>query len=101
MGILCVSISDGLDAGTTRDFFAIEEAMENHMPIHLERLIGELDDEDGEIACMVVDLLASWAIQVARGCRIPVVGFWAVMLATYRLIASIPEMIRAGTISET
>ncbi|KAA8526153.1 hypothetical protein F0562_007747 [Nyssa sinensis] len=101
--ISCMSIPDGLEEGTPRDFFAIEMAMENNMPIHLERLLLKLlgDEEDGEIVCMVVDLLASWAINVANRCGIQVVGFWPVMLAAYQLIAAIPHMLRSGIISET
>lgn len=98
--ILCVPIPDGLDDDTPRDFFAIEMAMENNMPVHLERIVHKLG-EDGGVACMVVDLLASWAIEVADRCRVPAAGFWPAMLATYRLIAAIPDMVRTGLISDT
>lgn len=98
--ILCASIPDGIDEKRPRDFFAIEEAMEKHMPVHLERLIvGELGE--GAVAFMVVDLLASWAIEVGRRCRLPVAGFWPVMLAAYHLIFAIPDMVRSGLISDT
>ncbi|EXC34999.1 UDP-glycosyltransferase 82A1 [Morus notabilis] len=96
--IICASIPDGIDEKRPRDFFAIEEAMEKNMPCHLERLVCELGD--GVVACMVVDLLASWAIGVGNRCRVPVTGFWPVMLATYRLILAIPDMVRSGLISD-
>lgn len=96
---LSIPIPDGLDMATPRDFFAIEMAMENNMPVHLEAMVRKLD-EDGGVVCMVVDLLASWAIEVANRCRIPAAGFWPAMLATYRLIAAIPELVRTGLISD-
>ncbi|KAI3728639.1 hypothetical protein L6452_17278 [Arctium lappa] len=96
--ITCLSIPDGLDEETPRDFFSIEFAMENNMAVHLERLIlGEV----GVIALMIVDLLASWALKVGDDCGVPVVGYWPVMFAAYQLIAAIPEMISRGIISET
>lgn len=100
-GISLMSIPDGLDvsgrAGAP-DFFGIEKAMEEVMPLHLERLLHELD-EDGGVICVVIDLLASWAIEVANRCGIPAAGFWPAMLATYRLIAAVPDMIHNGLIS--
>lgn len=88
-GVPCGSAAAG-------DFFAVEAAMENDMPEHLESLlVGGC-----HVACVVVDLLASWAIDVARRCRVPVVGFWPAMLATYRLIAAAPDMVRSGLISD-
>jgi UDP:flavonoid glycosyltransferase YjiC (YdhE family) len=98
--IMCLPIPDGLDRDTPRDFFAIEMAMENNMPAVLEAMVDKLDEDDG-VVCMVVDLLASWAIQVANRCRVPAAGFWPAMLATYRLIAAIPDMVRTGLIYDT
>ncbi|XVF71165.1 hypothetical protein PTKIN_Ptkin12aG0014400 [Pterospermum kingtungense] len=99
-----VSIPDGLDEEGPHDFFAIEKAMENIMPIHLQSLIHDDEEEEGEggkVVCMVIDLLASWAIEVANRCGIPAAGFWPAMEATYRLITAIPEMVHSNLISET
>ncbi|KAJ0089034.1 hypothetical protein Patl1_33280 [Pistacia atlantica] len=100
--IRCMSIPDGLEKDAPRDFFAIENAMENFMPAHLEKLIGNIvdEDDDGRVVCVVVDLVASWAIQVADRCGLPVAGFWPAMLATYCLIAAIPDMVQAGYICD-
>ncbi|KAK9666148.1 hypothetical protein RND81_14G164100 [Saponaria officinalis] len=99
--IKCVSISDGLDETKPRDFSAIETAMEDHMPRNLDRLIrGLMRDGDG-VACMVVDVLASWAINVGKECGVIVVGFWPAMLATYELVSSIPHMLHTGLISDS
>jgi len=101
-----VAVADGLDyddAGsvTVPDFFGIESVMENKMPTHLEGLINHELDEEGGVACVVIDLLASWAIEVAKRCGVTAVGFWPAMLATYRLIASIPDLVRTGLVSDT
>ncbi|KAH0709972.1 hypothetical protein KY284_011399 [Solanum tuberosum] len=103
VNISIMSISDGLDqdgltTSSGRDFFAIEKSMENYMPCQLETIIR--DQEDG-IVCLIVDLLASWAIEIANKCGVHVAGFWPAMLATYKLINSIPEMLHDGIISET
>ncbi|XP_039172515.1 UDP-glycosyltransferase 82A1-like [Eucalyptus grandis] len=94
--ITYVSIPDGLgaDGGAPRDFFSVEKAMEDGMAAHLERLVRELD-----VALMVVDLLASFAIEVGIRCGVPTMGFWVAMLTTYKLVATIPELVRQGHIS--
>ncbi|XP_052178687.1 UDP-glycosyltransferase 82A1 [Diospyros lotus] len=106
-GICCVSLPDGFDAAdhAPPDFLAIEACMESTMPAHFGRLIEkflEEEEEDGRvIACVVVDLLASWAIEVANQFPgVNVAGFWPAMLSTYRLIAAVPGMISSGIISD-
>lgn len=100
-GISCMSISDGLPVEMPRDFFSIEKAMEDYMPSRLDVVIRELnEDGDGGIFCFIVDLLASWAINVANKYEVQVAGFWPAMHTTYRLIAAIPAMVRTGIISE-
>ena len=73
-------------------------AMEHHMPAQLE---GMLMAERDVVSCLVIDLLASWAIPVAAHLGLPVVGFWVGMLATYRTVAVIPELMDKGLISES
>ncbi|KAJ6700264.1 UDP-GLYCOSYLTRANSFERASE 82A1 [Salix purpurea] len=99
--ISCISIPDGLEMDKPSDFFAIEKAMENTMPTHLESLVQKLSEDGEVVACMVVDLLASWAIGVGHRCGVPVAGFWPAMLATYQLIAAIPDMVGTQLISDT
>lgn len=101
-----IGIPDGIEEGSPRDFFAIERAMENIMPMYLEKVVEksrkeEEEDGGGVIACFVVDLLASWAIKVGWQCGIRVAGFWPAMVETYHLITAIPDMIRTGFISDT
>ncbi|KAL6861267.1 hypothetical protein ACP4OV_016967 [Aristida adscensionis] len=76
---------------------AIVHAMEHHMPAQLERMLRGRR----RVSCLVVDALASWAIPVAERCGVPAVGFWPVMLASYRTVAAIPELIAKGVITES
>ncbi|KAB5519142.1 hypothetical protein DKX38_023461 [Salix brachista] len=99
--ISCISIEDGLEMDVARDFFSIEKAMETSMPTHLDGLVRKFNEHGEVVAFMVVDLLASWAIEVGHRRGVPVAGFWPAMLATYQLIAAIPDMVRTGLISET
>ncbi|KAF8049728.1 hypothetical protein N665_2129s0001 [Sinapis alba] len=98
LGITFLALSDGQERADAppSDFFSIEKSMENIMPSQLERFLLE---EDVGVACVVVDLLASWAIRVADRCGVPVAGFWPVMFAAYRMIESIPELLRRGIVS--
>ncbi|CAI9090190.1 OLC1v1024914C1 [Oldenlandia corymbosa var. corymbosa] len=105
--IPCVAIPDGLDDDDEQpvDFFVVERAMEESMPLHLQRLVLHHQSRrhgggGGGVAFMVVDLLASYAINVGKTCGVEVVGFWPAMFATYKLIASIPEMVESGLISD-
>ncbi|TVU24217.1 hypothetical protein EJB05_26638, partial [Eragrostis curvula] len=78
---------------------AIVHAMEHHMPSQLEGMLATA--MQGGVSCIVVDLLASWAIPVAERCGLPIVGFWVGMLATYRSVAVIPELLSQGYVSES
>ncbi|KAL5216434.1 hypothetical protein ABZP36_007835 [Zizania latifolia] len=83
-------------------FAAIVHAMEHHMPAQLERmLLATSSVRGGRVACLVVDVLASWAIPVAERCGVPAAGFWPAMLASYRAVAAIPELIGKGIISDS
>ncbi|CAJ1971635.1 unnamed protein product [Sphenostylis stenocarpa] len=100
-----VGLGDGLgqdeedEEERSPDFFAIESEMEKSMPGELEGVIEKVRAEGGDVACVVVDLLASWAIEVAERCGIPSAGFWPAMFASYLFIASIPHMLRRGLLS--
>ncbi|XP_047170282.1 UDP-glycosyltransferase 82A1 [Vigna umbellata] len=99
-GLRWVGLGDGMgQAEESPDFFAIESAMEKRMPSDLEGLIEKVRGEGGEVACLVVDLLASWAIESAHRSAIPVAGFWPAMFASYLFIASIPLMLNRRLLS--
>ncbi|XP_050230798.1 UDP-glycosyltransferase 82A1 [Mercurialis annua] len=95
-----VSVPDELEKDEAPDFFAIEKALEDSIPYHLESVVRKID-EDGEVLCMLVDLLASSAIEVGRRCGVPVAGYWPAMLPTYQIIRSIPDLLSARLISQT
>uniref|UniRef100_A0A7N0TF06 Glycosyltransferase n=1 Tax=Kalanchoe fedtschenkoi TaxID=63787 RepID=A0A7N0TF06_KALFE len=88
-------------AGMQSDFFGIEKVMENEMPQHLDRIIRQLEEGGGMVVCLVVDLLASWAIEVGKRRDILVAGFWPAMFATYGLFGDIPDMVQSGFISQS
>ncbi|KAM3368730.1 hypothetical protein ACQJBY_016946 [Aegilops geniculata] len=97
-GVALASIPSGVaDCGADPPGFAeFAHAMEHHMPAHLERLLSRR-----RVACVVVDVLASWAVPVAERCGVPAAGFWPAMLASYRVVAAIPELMEEGLISES
>ncbi|XP_068653546.1 UDP-glycosyltransferase 82A1-like [Aristolochia californica] len=99
LGLVFVSLPSGLGPDDSKDFFTIGYAMEHRMPSHFEDVLLTHGDE-GQVVCVVVDLLTSWAIDVARRCGIPAAGFWPAMSATYHLIRAIPDLIRIGLVSE-
>ncbi|GJN02296.1 hypothetical protein PR202_ga19630 [Eleusine coracana subsp. coracana] len=90
---------DGGGGGDPPAFATIAHAMEHHMPAQLERVL--LARRRPRFACVIVDVLASWAVPVAERCGVPVAGFWPAMLACYRVVAAIPELIKKGLISES
>ncbi|CAL5030921.1 unnamed protein product [Urochloa decumbens] len=99
-GIAEDAAAAGSGSDATPGFAAIEHAMEHHMPAHLERMLTS-SRRGGPVACVVVDVLASWAVPVAARCGVPVAGFWPAMLASYRVVAAIPELIERGLVSES
>ncbi|CAM0903714.1 unnamed protein product [Alopecurus aequalis] len=104
VSVSLASIPSGIaDGGDDPPGFAdFADAMEHHMPAHLERLLTRTRAETGcRVACLVVDVLASWAVPVAERCGVPAAGFWPAMLASYRVVAAIPEFIEKGLISES
>ncbi|KAL5213889.1 hypothetical protein ABZP36_003041 [Zizania latifolia] len=107
-GVVLASIPSGIlppEEGAAADppgFAAILHAMEHHMPAQLERmLLTTTTGCGGRVACLVVDVLASWAVPVAERCGVPAAGFWPAMLASYRAVAAIPELIGKGIISDS
>ncbi|KAJ3706479.1 hypothetical protein LUZ61_010184 [Rhynchospora tenuis] len=93
-----ISIPSGEgDGGELKDFQSIVNAMENYMPGRFEEILRGYRP----VTCVVVDLLASWAILVAKQCGLAVAGFWPAMTASYRVISAIPTLMLEGIISES
>ncbi|OAY78764.1 UDP-glycosyltransferase 82A1 [Ananas comosus] len=90
--------------GGGEGFAGLVAAMEARAPAQLERLLlrrrGAGAGAGEEVACVVVDVLASWAVPIAARCGVPAAGFWPAMLASYRIVSAIPELLRKGFISD-
>ncbi|CAA6665282.1 unnamed protein product [Spirodela intermedia] len=84
------------ESGGAANFSAIDCAMEETMAPSFEALL-----RTHNVAFVVSDMLASWAIAAADRCSVPAAGFWTGMLATYDLICSAPELIRRRLISSS
>ncbi|WVZ64585.1 hypothetical protein U9M48_014080 [Paspalum notatum var. saurae] len=98
-GVTIESISSGivLDDEAAPGPAMILHAMEHHMPAQLESMLTA----HRRISCLVVDLLASWAIPLAAQRGLPAVGFWPGMVATYRTVVVIPELVGTDFISDS
>ncbi|KAL6633926.1 hypothetical protein ACP70R_026597 [Stipagrostis hirtigluma subsp. patula] len=92
-------VPDGGD-GEPPGFASFAHAMEHRMPASLEEMLTRRGSTGRRVACLVVDVLASWAVPVAARCGVTAVGFWPAMLATYRVVAAIPELIDKGLITD-
>ncbi|CAL5056990.1 unnamed protein product [Urochloa decumbens] len=95
-------VPDDDGEGEPPGFASFAHAMEHRMPAGLEEIIMLVKKTTRRgVACLVADVLASWALPVAARCGVPAVGFWPAMLATYRVVAAIPELIDKGLISDS
>ncbi|CAN6245220.1 unnamed protein product [Urochloa humidicola] len=103
-GVELASIDSGVPddgEGEPPGFASFGQAMENRMPAGLEEMLVAATRRRRGVACLVADVLASWALPVAARCGVPAVGFWPAMLATYSVVAAIPELIDKGLISDS
>ncbi|KAJ3680266.1 hypothetical protein LUZ60_016544 [Juncus effusus] len=89
-----LSIPTGNDRDP-KDFISIVGIMENYVPGRFEEMLMSC-----RVDCVIVDLLASWAIPVAERCGLDVLGFWPAMSASYRIISAIPRLVQKGVISD-
>nr|CAB3447318.1 unnamed protein product [Digitaria exilis] len=106
-GVELASIESGVPddgEGEPPGFASFAHSMEHRTPASLEAMLlkKKTTPRHGDVAaCLVIaDVLASWAVPVAARCGVPAVGFWPAMLATYRVVAAIPELIDKGLISD-
>lgn len=105
VGVELASIESGVPddgEGEPPGFACFAHSMEHHMPASLEEMLlkTKTSHHGVAVACLVSDVLSSWAVPVADRCGVPAVGFWPAMLATYRVVAAIPELIDKGLISD-
>jgi UDP:flavonoid glycosyltransferase YjiC (YdhE family) len=103
-GVALVSIPSGVqdDSDQAPGPPSFLHALEHYMPAQLEAMLMAQHGRGADrVSCLVIDLLASWAIPVAARCSLPVVGFWPAMLASYRTVAAIPKLVDKGLITES
>ncbi|KAK3154702.1 hypothetical protein QOZ80_2BG0194090 [Eleusine coracana subsp. coracana] len=101
-GVELASIPSGVPDdgdGDPPGFAGFAHSMEHDMPARLEEMLTRRALTGRGVVCLIVDVLASWAVPVAERCGVPAMGFWPAMLATYRAVAAIPELIGKGLIS--
>ncbi|KAI6698775.1 hypothetical protein NL676_018894 [Syzygium grande] len=61
-----IKVGSSANDSAPHDFFSVKKATEDVMPVHLERLVSELDVADDSMALMGIDLLASFTIKVGN-----------------------------------
>ncbi|KAI4389273.1 hypothetical protein MLD38_001514 [Melastoma candidum] len=102
--IRLVSIPDGLEPGEDRnDIARLCQGILKVMPGELERLIGELNERDGEdkVSCVIADFNMSWAFEVAKKMGIQkVAAFWPASAALLAVLSSVPKLIEDGVVDE-
>ncbi|XP_057981433.1 UDP-glycosyltransferase 83A1 isoform X1 [Malania oleifera] len=99
--IRLVSVALGLEYGETRNEPGkLIEAIFRHMPRKLQELIEEISASGvGKVACVVADITAAWALEVAKKMGIRLAAFLPAAAAMLALQYSIPKLVDDGVIS--
>lgn len=98
--ISSVVVSDGLPSSDPRtDIAKLCHVTENVIVPFLDNLIHQIKEEDGvSSVCLVVDALASTALDIAQRHRIPKAVLWTSLTATYALLYNIPALVSSQII---
>ncbi|XP_065849254.1 UDP-glycosyltransferase 83A1-like [Euphorbia lathyris] len=101
--ITLVSISTGLAMAKNRDHEDIIETMKrisSNMPCNLQRLIENINqgNNDEHVSCVVADLTAYWAIEVAEKLGIKRAGFIPFGIGNLALNLHASKLIESGII---
>jgi hypothetical protein len=99
--IRSVVVPDGLPPTDTRaDIAKLCDVTENVIVPFLDNLIHQIKEEDNDSSvCLVVDVLASRALEIAQRHRIPKAALWTSLTATYALIYNIPALLSSQIIT--
>ncbi|KAL3726652.1 hypothetical protein ACJRO7_031545 [Eucalyptus globulus] len=99
-----VAFPDGLETDEERkDWTKLLESISRVMPGHLQEFIEKVKqqskgNEDEQISFVMVDLIAGWALEVAKRMGIKRAGFWAASVSAVALTLHIPKLIEGGVI---
>ncbi|KAL4582003.1 hypothetical protein LXL04_006540 [Taraxacum kok-saghyz] len=97
-----VSLPDGLAAGDVRnDLGKLTDSMFRVMPVKLEELIEQLNENDGEkVTCIVADTCMGWAFGVGEKLKVKKVAFWPASGVVLASLICIPKLIEDGIIDK-
>lgn len=98
--IRSVVVPDGLPSNDTRtDIAKLCDVTENVIVPFLDNLIHQIKEEDnGSSVCLVVDVMASQALEIAQHHHIPKAALWTSLAATYALLYNIPSLVSSQII---
>ncbi|PIA63032.1 hypothetical protein AQUCO_00200808v1, partial [Aquilegia coerulea] len=97
-----VSIPDGLTPKEREDPNNLHSAASSKLPAELEKLLRNIKESGkiGEIACIIADEAAAWALDVARKMGIRHASFYPASAGIKALILHIPELIEMKAIDD-
>lgn len=101
MMIRYVVVPDGLPSTDTRtDIAKLCVVTENVIVPFLDNLIHEIKEEldNDSSVCLVVDAMASQALEIAQRHHIPKAALWTSLTATYALVYNIPSLVSSQII---
>ena len=98
--IRSVVVCDGLPSTDPRtDIAKLCDVTESVIVPFLDNLIHQIKEEDDATSvCLVVDALASTALEIAQRHRIPKATLWTSLTATYALLYNIPALLSSQII---
>eukprot|EP00253_Pinus_taeda_P025010 PITA_25010 len=93
-------VPDGLPPTDTRtDIAKLCDVTENVIVPFLDNLIHQIKEEDNDASvCLVVDVLASRALEIAQRHHIPIAALWTSLTATYALLYNIAPLVSSDII---
>ncbi|KAI4365866.1 hypothetical protein MLD38_021812 [Melastoma candidum] len=99
-----VALPDGMDSDEEhKDANTWVERYVATVSPRLQELIKKINDPDGDdekIDCVISDVTAGWALEVAESFGIEAVGFWPAGASCLLLQLHIPKLIEDGVINE-
>ncbi|XP_031257639.1 UDP-glycosyltransferase 83A1-like [Pistacia vera] len=100
--IRLVTLPDGVEEGEDRnDLGKLTEAILRVMPGKLEKLIEDINREDGDkVSCILVDGSMGWGVEVAEKMKIKAVVFWTPAAGLLAMSFSVAKLMDDGIIDK-